>query len=710
MTPTSILALSVALSAATTAGTTAGMTAVTADDTATAAAAATLSAPPREDEEVVIVTATALGDRQGRVAQGVSVMPAGEAVLNSVAGTLGETLGGLPGVRATFYGPNASRPVIRGLGEDRIRVLSNGLAGIDASTASPDHAPTADGLEATRIEVLRGPAALRYGGNAIGGVVNVVTGSIPLDPVEGTVDGVAFAGLSTAEKARSWGGALTLPAGSGVQLRAEGWSRTSGDYAIPGFVESERLRRAEGEDDAQAERGTVPNSAGTAHAVGLGVGWRGAGIEGGLAIRRQRADYGIPGTHHKHHGDDAHGAGSGHDDEGGEEGGPVIDLRQTRIDGRLALLQVPGFESVAAAATWGDYEHAEIEPEGGVGTVFANRGWEARLEAKQAPRPYGSLTWTGLIGLQLGDSDFSAVGEEAFVPPVAIGQAGLFAIQRIETGPFTVDAGLRVEHRSYATARLERSFDLSSAALSGSFAPRDDLTVTLSVSRTQRAPTEIELFADGPHVATSTYEIGNPDLAIETGLAVEGAVRWRAGPLALEASLWRIDFSGFATFLPTGTEIDDLPVVVIFQEDALLSGGEIGARLGLGTAGGFDLSSTLDVDVVRGRYERAGPIPRIPPVTATVGIEADSDRVRARLRVTHHAAQDRVSAKELPTDSATLASVRLGWTPAELDGRLEVVLEGTNLTDEDVREHTSFLKDLLPRPGRSIRLSLRSTF
>jgi iron complex outermembrane recepter protein len=707
MTSSSLLALIAALGAAD-AGTLAADTPATTSSTAAAAAAAA-HAPPVDETEIVVVTASALGDRQDRVAQGVSVLSAAEAVTGSIGGTLGETLAGLPGVRATFYGPNASRPVIRGLGEDRIRVLSNGLTGIDASTQSPDHAPTADGLEATSIEVLRGPSALRYGGNAIGGVVNVVTGLIPLSPVEGRVDGAAFAGVSTAEEARSAGAAVTLDAGGGLKLRAEGWRRESGDYAIPGFVESERLRRAEGEEDDEAERGTVPNSAGEASAMGLGIGWTGAGIEAGLGVRGQSSLYGIPGTHHDHHGDEDHGDDHG-DDHEEEEGGPVIDLEQTRVDARLAFLSLPVFESVSLAATWGDYEHAEIEPGGEVGTVFANTGWEARVEAKQQPRELGSLVWTGLSGIQLGRNDFSAVGEEAFVPPVEIAQRGIFAVQRLDWGQMRLEGGARLEHRSYETATRKRAFDLASFALSAGWTPDERLTATLSVSRTERAPTEIELFADGPHVATSTYEIGNPDLEIESGLSLEASARWRSGPLALDASLWRIDFQNFATFLPTGAVIDDLPVVVIFQEDALLTGGEVGARLALGQAGPLEWSLSADVDWVEGRYDRAGPIPRIPPVTATLGVDATGDIWRARAWVTHSADQTDVSAKELPTDSATTLNARLGWKPVETEGRVEIVLEGTNLTDAEVREHTSFLKDLLPKPGRSIRLSVRATF
>lgn len=677
-------------------------TAAHATDAAAAAATTATANTAAPEVETVIVTASALEDRTNRVAQGVAVMPADEAVITSLGGTLGESLAGLPGVRATFFGPNASRPVIRGLGEDRIRVLSNGLAGIDASTVSPDHAPTSDGLEATSIEVLRGPAALRYGGNAIGGVVNVVTDTIPTRPVDGTYDGSAFGGISTAEEARSYGGGLTIGTGGPLQLRVEGWSRTTDDYAIPGFVESERMRRMEGLADADAERGTVENTGGTSRALAVGLGWAGSRIEGGISVREQTSNYGIPGHEHHHE--------EGEEEHEEEEGGVRIDLDQVRTDARLRINDLGPFAYLNLAVTSGDYEHAEIEPDGAIGTVFSNSGWEARIEARQTAIESGIGSWTGLTGLQLGANDFAAVGAEAFVPPVAIEQAGVFTVQRVSMGAFSVEGGLRIERKDYDTATVDRSFDLASAAISVAWEASDSLLLTVALSRTDRAPTEIELFADGPHLATGSYEIGNPDLDVETGLSLEGSLRWQSGPLMLEASLWRIDFDGFATYVPTGEELDELPVYRILQGDAELTGAEIGGRFALGEGMGASWSVTADVDWVNGSYDRFGPIPRIPPLRTTLGVEADGDGVSARVWAVRTEDQDEVAGFELPTDGSTTLNARLGWKPAGDDGVLEVLLEASNITDEEVREHTSFLKDIAPRPGRSFRLALRAAF
>jgi iron complex outermembrane recepter protein len=683
------------------------------------------------EPEIIIVTASPLEDPANRVAQGVGVMLAEDAVPAAISGTLGETLSGLPGVRSTFFGPNASRPVIRGLGEDRIRVLTNGLGSIDASTVSPDHAATADGLEADAIEVLRGPAALRYGGNAIGGVVNVVTGAIPSERLTDTVSGSTFAGFSTAEKSRAFGGNASV-GGEGLVLRAEGWSRKNGDFAIPGFLESDRQRALEGEADEDAERGTATNTNGDARMLGAGFAWIGSNIEFGLAVRRQVSNYGVPGHSHGHDEEHEHeddhgesgskavpligarmaGAASAADDDGHEheEEGVRIELEQTRTEARFEVSDLGFLDSLEVSAVQADYEHAEVEPGGEIGTLFTNTGWEGRIEARPVTLDVGSFQLSHLVGLQLGSSDFAARGEEAFVPPVSIEQWGVFAIQRWKRARLTLEAGLRTERREYGTAAADRDFSPVSASVSGTLGLSDGVFLSATVARTQRAPTEIELFADGPHAATVAYEIGNPDLDLETGLSLDLGVRWDLGRFSGEAHVWRIGFDGFSTFLPTGAEEDGLPVYQVIQTDATVQGGELSGRLELLDAAGLTWSATGQVDFVDAQFDSGGAIPRTPPLAVTLGLDARGDGVRGSIAVTRTSDQDEVAAFELPTDGSTVINARLGWKPGGRDGAYEILVEGLNLTDAEVREHTSFLKDLLPRPGRSLRASIRTTF
>lgn len=677
------------------------------------ALAASVAAAASPERPVETVTVTAQRDTTETAAQGVEVLAGVELAAASVTGGLGESLAGRPGVRSSFFGPNASRPIIRGLGEDRVRVLANGVSGIDASTVSPDHAPAVEGLDADRIEVLKGPAALRYGGNAVGGVVNVIDGRIPRARAEAPMAAKLFVGGSTAEKAGAVAGSATFGSGAWAG-RIDAARREAKDYAIPGTVESRRLLEAEGEDPAEAERGIVENTSGEVWVLGGGFGWIGETARLGVSVRRTESNYGIPG-HHDHHGeeDGDHEESkspesflSGAEDGEEEEGGVRIALDQTRIDLSGALDLSGIFEELTYDLSWADYSHAEIEGSGEIGTVFSSEGFENRLEARHGP--IGGFK--GLIGAQVGRVDFAAVGEEAFVPPVEITSWGLFAIERYEGQGWGIDAGLRFEGRGYDGIAGDRDFDLVSGSLGAFVTPVDGLRLALTLARTERAPTEIELFADGPHLATAAYELGDSSLKKETALTAEVGARWTLGRAALGLQVWHARFDGFIGFAPTGAEEDGLPVFSATQRDATLSGGEATASLTVFEGAGWRLGGDLALDWTRGRFEGGGALPRIPPSRVTLGVEGSTGAVSARFEVERTDKQSRVSAFELPTDGSTVVNARLSWAPAEANGRLELLLEGRNLGDEEVREHTSYLKDIAPKPGRSIRAALRARF
>lgn len=643
-----------------------------------AIAAATAPAQlPAAVPDVIIVTATALGDKSDALTQGVAVVSRLEAAQGSVAGGIGEALSGLPGVRATFYGPNASRPIIRGLGEDRIRLLLNGLTGIDASTISPDHAPAVDGLDAEAIEVLKGPAALRFGSNAIGGVVNVVDGRLPLVLPQKAISGDIFLGASSAESAKS--GAFRVSARTGNYVfRFDGLARSSKDYDIPDFSQTAVSRAQTGD----TSRDTAFNTRGEIWAIGAS----GARITDrtnlAVSVRKTQSQYGIP----------------------NEEA--FIDLEQTRYDAR-AIIQDLGFiDALTISATSGDYRHAEIEFSGDVGTVFENAGYEGRVEARL--KPYGNFDT--LVGVQFGSNDFSALGEEAFVLPVTIEQAGVFGFQRFQASNWKGELGLRFERRAYSGLAGQREFDLASGALGVSVTPFDGVRLSLNASQTQRAPTEIELFADGPHAATQAFEIGNPNLKIETANAFEGGIGWRRSGWTAKLDLWRADFKGFVAFAPTGGIEDELPVFAVTQADARLTGYELEVTAPIWTGKGWSLGADLALDQVEGRYNDGTNIARMPPRLVTFGLEGRSARLTLRGEVQTLSDQTKLAAFETATEGATTYNVAIGWKPLVDNDALELRLEGRNLSDEDVREHTSFLKDKLPKPGRSVRLSLRAQF
>jgi iron complex outermembrane recepter protein len=628
--------------------------------------------------EVIIVTASPLGDATDALSQGVSVVSRLDAANASITGGIGEAISGVPGVRATFYGPNASRPIIRGLGEDRIRLMLNGLAGIDASTISPDHAPAIDGLDADAIEVLKGPAALRYGSNAIGGVVNVVDGRLPLALPEKAIEGEVFLGASTAESAKS--GAIRLSAKTGNYVfRVDGLARSSDDYDIPGFAQTAAQRAITGDET----EGTAINTRGEIWAFGVSGARITERTNLALSVRETKSNYGIP----------------------GEEA--FIELEQTRIDARAIIKDLGFIDSLTLSATSGDYTHSEIEFSGETGTVFTNKGYEGRVEARL--KPIGNFD--GLYGIQFGSNDFSALGEEAFILPVTIEQVGLFGFQRYKADIWGGELGARYEERSYSGLAGERDFDLTSGSASIFATPLDGLRVSLSVARTQRAPTEVELFADGPHAATQAFEIGDPNLKTETSTSVEGGVSWKRAGWTAKLDIWRAQFDGFVAFAPTGEIEDDLPVYEVTQADALLTGYEIQIAGPIWRNDAWSINGDAALDYVRGRYDDGGGnIARMPPMLVTLGLEAGSSRFTTRGEVQILSDQTKLAAFETATDGATTYNLRFGWKPLVDNDDLELTLEGRNLSDEEVREHTSFLKEQLPKPGRSVRLSVRARF
>jgi iron complex outermembrane recepter protein len=641
------------------------------------AAPSPAAAPSTASPEVVIVTATPLGDKSDALSQGVAIVSRLDAVNASISGGIGEALGGVAGVRATFYGPNASRPIIRGLGEDRIRLLLNGLTGIDASTISPDHAPAIDGLDANRIEVLKGPAALRFGSNATGGVVNVVDGRLPTALPQKLLEGEVFIGASSAENSKAGAARLTATTGLFV-VRVDGLARSSDDYSIPDFVQTSALRRQTGDQS----QGKVFNSRGEIWALGASAARISERTNLAVSVRKTKSNYGIP----------------------GEES--FIDLQQTRVDGQAIIKDVGFFDSLTLSATSGDYTHSEIEFDGTIGTVFTNKGYESRVEGRL--KPMGNFE--GLYGVQFGSNDFAALGDEAFILPVTINQSGLFGFQRYLGENWGGEVGARIEQRKYSGLAGRRSFDLQSASGSIFGQPSDSLRLTLSVARTQRAPTEVELFAEGPHAATQAFERGDANLKTETATSLEGGLSWRAKGWTAQFDVWRANFDGFVGFSPTGQVADDLPIFEVTQQDALLTGFELSLRGPIWSSDTWAVAGDLGLDYVRGRYEAGGNIARMPPALLTLGIEAKSQRWKLRGESQILAEQNKLATFETQTDGSTTYNVRIGWKPPLNSNDIEITLEGRNLTDETVREHTSFLKDRLPKPGRSVRLSLRSQF
>ena len=659
---------------------------------ALAGAAAAQDAPRPAALDDVIVTGTPFGvtDRASLLA--VEVLNE-EDLAVAPASTLGDLVNGLPGVRSTNFAPGASRPVIRGLSGPRVQVLTNGLGMIDASSVSPDHQVAVDPAEARRIEIVRGPSNLVFGGSAIGGVVNIIDDRIPTEPAEGGLEGHLSAQASTVDDGTSFGGRLKANAGPLV-FTADAFTRSASDYDVPVFPESRRLLDEEGE--AAGDERTVENTFVDLDQYGVGVSWVGSRGYIGASVKHVETTYGVPG--HAHEPDPL--------DPDAEEETVSIGLEQTRYDVRGELTFDAGpFSAARLSAGWADYAHTEFEGDE-IGTRFFSEGYEGRFELIQRERN----GWQGVVGLQLLDRDFDAVGDEAYVPRTEIAEQGLYTVQRFDRGGLGFEGGLRLDERSLESLAGSRDFTNVSASAGAFYRPSAPLFLGLSVARNARAPSEVELFAEGAHIATGAFEVGNIDLDSEVATSIEATVHYASGPFEFDLHAYHASYDGFIDLRPTGLEDADseLPIFEYVQTDATFRGFEAEASYRLWEDGERSLDLSGAADWVRASTD-LGPAARIPPWSATAGLDWTSRLFDVGLEVRHVAEQDRTTAFERPTDSYTMVNLKGAVRPFA-DRNVVLFAEAANLTDTEAREHASFQKDIAPRPGRSLRVGATYRF
>ncbi len=359
-----------------------------------------------------------------------------------------------------------------------------------------------------------------------------------------------------------------------------------------------------------------------------------------------------------------------------------------------------------------DYTHTEFEGSGEPGTIFNNKGYEGRLELHTA---LGRGAVTGATGIQFSNTDFEAVGEEAFLTPTRTRDIGFFSVQRWDNESWGLEAGLRIERRDLDNAVFGRRDFTPVSASVGAFArPSTGWFLGVTLARTERAPSNVELFADGPHLATSAYETGDSGLGVETALSLEGTARYASDAYSFEVSLYRVGFDGYIALIPTGDDVElkpgeFLPKYAFIQRDVTFTGGEIAASARLGQVGGFTFSADVAADLVRAEFDAGGDLPRIPPSTITLGLTAETQTITARLELVDSAEQRRVAAFETPTEGSTVLNARLAWRPA-FDPDITLLLDAGNLTDALVRVHASFLKAERPRPGRNFRVAILTRY
>ncbi len=654
-------------------------------------------------DDEIIVTGSPIAHPEHESIIAASVLTAEDLASRGEA-SIGELLRREPGISSTFFGPAASRPVIRGLSGDRISVLDAGIGSIDASAVSDDHAVAVEPATAERIEIVRGAATLYYGSSAAGGVVNVFDGRIPNAVPEDGIDGGLRTSISSVDEAveAAGGGDIHLGKVGGADLvfHLDGFYRNTDDYKIPGFAESETLRALEaaaaGPGPVEEETfGVVENSD-----IESKGGSAGASLifdDGfiGFSGKIARSNYAVPGGHEE--------------DAGGEDESVRIDLRQDRYD---VMGEYDGgfliFDTVKLRIGYADYVHQELEG-AEIGTVFKNEGYEGRVELIE--REFGNFR--GASGVQFKHRDFEAVGDEAFTPPNITNQFGVFTVREYEQDNWHLQLSGRYERTDTEakSVALKRTFDAFSISGGVGVEPSDNLFLGLNILRTERAPAAEELFSDGPHLATNAFEQGDPTLGKEIARGVDATAHAELGRVSVTVNGFYTDYKNFIALIPNGAIDDGLPVFEFVARDAVYKGFETEAEADLFSAGAFDVTGRAQVDFVRATFKNGGgDVPRIPPLRSILGLEATSPHLDLRGEIEIAAAQENIAASELPTDGYTLVNLAATWRPGGEDHGLSIQLRADNVTNEEARLATSFLKDVAPLPGRNVKLTLRGVF
>jgi iron complex outermembrane receptor protein len=632
----------------------------------------------QEPDAIVVRASPFDGHNELEMAQPVSVLR-GERLQRRLSTTIGDTLSSEPGVQSSSFGPGAGRPVIRGLDGPRVRVMDGGMGTSDLSTISPDHQTTGEPITARQIEVLRGPATLLYGSGAIGGVVNVVTNRIPDSRQDGLYGSVELRGASGT---RENTGSFQLDGGrSAFAWHLDGYRRKTGDYNL--------------------RSGRLANSFTDADGFSLGGSLVGDRGYVGVGYQQLNSFYGLPTPEASR-----------------------IDMRQHRTDLAGELLDpLPGFTRLRVKLRDSRYRHVEIESTGAVGTTFRNDGGEQRYELTHAP--IGG--WTGVLGLQTDRKTISALGEEAILPRTRNRSRGLFLVEDMSWRDFHFELGARSgrESRHPDGPNPRREFALASYSAGTVWKFAAGYALAASVTSAQRAPAAEELYSNGAHVATRTFEIGDAALARERSRNIDIGLRKTAGAWRGKAGMFanRIrnyiyarsadrDGDGIADRVDDAGAPDpagEFLLINYAQAQARFRGVE--AELAYRAApGGF--GGRLFGDRAEGRLSGGGgDLPRISP--ARLGFEADYKSgawtgYGTLLRVFR---QDRVAALESRTGGYTRLDAGIEYAlKASQDATATLFLRGNNLLNQDMRAHTSFIKDFAPMPGRSLVAGLRANF
>jgi iron complex outermembrane recepter protein len=680
---------------------------------------------PHSELTSILITADPLRPSLLEYSKPASVMERDEIVQR--AGTsLGDTLQNQPGVSSSYFGPAAGRPVIRGFSGERIRILRNGIGSFDVSNTSEDHQVTVNPLNADSIEVLRGPETLLYGNSAIGGVVNMTDSSIAEKNVGRDVRGEAlFRGESVDDELT---GAAKLEGQVGqFNWHLSGLSQDTENIRIPGDAESKRLQAQEADlgeahEEDQA-RGRLDNSFSKVGTYTLGGSYVWDQGFWGASFTQYDSRYGIPG--HMHGEEDHHEEEDPHEEEehfheednhDEEESLPVIDMKQWRVDSRGAVYNVSDdIDQIRVRFGLAQYEHAELEG-ATAGTRFENSAFEARGEVF-----HNTIAGSkGVVGSQIEAGDFKATGDEAFVPGFRRIAPALFVYEQYAvSSALDYLLGGRYEFNQIDAEGFEtRDFQpiAGSTGLSWDMDGLKKYVSGLNLAYTERAPSGYELYADGIHAARQIYERGDAELSKERALGIDLTFKKNTGLVTGGINLFAQHFFNYINLAPTAEDLEGFDVFAYQQVRARFAGFEVESTFhvhDLADFGPHHFDLTAQFDYVRAQnLTDNNDVPRIPPFRTVLKAAYDwQERVFATIEGVLAAAQHNTAETELTTDAYQLLNASLEYKlPLAQEKSALLFLRGVNLTDEEARLHTSFVKDLAPLPGRSVLAGLQISF
>ncbi|WP_251358605.1 TonB-dependent receptor [Kangiella sp. TOML190] len=676
-----------------------------------------------DNTEIIVVTGNPL-EHSSLEMTSPAVIISGDNLIKNRGANIGETLAEIPGVNLSSFGSGAGRPVIRGQQGNRVTVLSNNSSTQDASNASPDHWIAAEPLLAERVEILKGPATLLYGGGAVGGAINVVDKKIPTRVPNADTGGIEggfelrLGDSPTGERAAVGG----LTAGKDEwAFRFEAFDAETDSIEIPDFAESEALRLAE-EAEGEAEHseeaeGILDNSDTDTHGGSVGFSYITDAGYWGIAFSQYDRNYGLPGhaEHHEEHEEDED------EEEHGEEA-IRLDLRQKRIDLKGQWNDpFEHFQSLKMNYAYTDYEHREIEGDE-IGTTFTNDADELRLELVHK----AWAGWQGAFGLQYNNSDFAALGDEAFIPATETNKWGLFWLEEVDVGDWHTELGIRWDRQEIDAGIFGNKDDNAYSFAAGTlWHINEHWSLPINFARAQRLPSVEELYSNAgndedsyvAHLATLTVDVGDDELDKETANNWDIGLRFHTEEIHASLAVFhnRVDDFIYQQLVEEDHSADpdhehELPILQFSQKDAVFEGVELEVDWVFADDGKSLWKAGVFGDYTHAEFDDGNYIPRQPAKRFGASLGYQLGDFSADLKAIDAAKQDKVSDGEFATDGYTLVNLNLGYNLYFEQSEMLLFLRGQNLLDEEIRDHASYLKDRAPRAGRSLLAGMRITF